>query len=353
VELTVEPDDLALLVPYSDLRVPCTLSYDDVVLANVGVRLKGGIGSARPIGQKPGFSFKTNEFVSGQKLHGIKRFTLNNAVQDPSFVSEFCAYEVWRRAGVPVRRCAHARVSLNGEYLGVYVVAESYEGDFLGDHFDDDDGNLYEGTYGVDLTDVGLMELKTNEEENDRSDLEALAAVIELASDDDLPTALDGVLDVEEFLTYWAVEALIDHWDGYAAQNQPEFSYLGPNNYYAYGDPSTGRFSLLPHGADLCFNRSDASVLAPPHEKSRLAARCFAHPELRARYEARVREVLAAAWDVPAFEARLDAAWLRIAGSVHEGDQNPDLTFDRFVQSLESRRACFRARPAVVLAQLP
>src|SRR5436190_13194041 len=110
------------------------------------------------------------------------------------------------------------------------------------------------------------MELETNEDENDRSDLRALAAVLEEASDADLPAALEAVIDLEGFLTYWAVESLVDHWDGYAGGRKGTSIHptYGPNNYYAYGDPSTGLVSLLPHGADQCFGTFERSVLFRP-----------------------------------------------------------------------------------------
>ena len=320
-------------------------------LANVGVKLKGGIGSARPLGEKPGFSFKTNEFVKGQSLHGVKKFMMNNAVQDPSFLSEYVAYEIWRRAGVPARRATHARVRLNGEYLGVYVVAESYEGGFLDRSFADGKGNLYEGSPGVDLTDVDAMELDTNTGVNDRSDLRALAAVLLATPDDGFVAALEGVLDVEEFLRYWAVEALLDHWDGYAAQNAEDAASPGPNNYYAYHDPSTGLFSLLPWGADQCLVRAEISALAPPQPLSLLAQRCFEDAGLRARYVDHLRSALAA-WDPEELDARAEAAYERIAGSVSEDDQNPAVSFAAFRAAVTSLRSFLRTRPATVLSQL-
>jgi spore coat protein CotH len=351
VELTVLPEDLALLVPGSDERVRCTLVYDGVQLDDVGVRLKGGLGSLRPVGEKPGFSFKTNEFVKGRALHGVKKLTLNNAVQDPSLLSEVMAYEIWRRAGALARRAAHARVTLNGEYLGVYVATESYEGPFLGRSFPDDSGNLYEGSPGVDLTDVDTLELDTQDDQDDRSDLRALAAVLEAAPDEAFPSALEDVLEVDAYLRYWAVEALLHHWDGYAAQNKELHFLPGPNNYFVYHDPSRGRFTMLPWGADRCFERADAPVLATPQGEATLAARCFAHPELRARYVEHVRAALEA-WDPLDLEARAVAAYERVAGSAREGDQDPAASFERFLAGVDAVRAFLRTRPEIVAAEL-
>src|SRR6478609_3824868 len=48
----------------------------------VGVRLKGH-GSFQPLSGKASFKLKLN-WVSGQKLLGLKKMTLNNMAQDPS-----------------------------------------------------------------------------------------------------------------------------------------------------------------------------------------------------------------------------------------------------------------------------
>lgn len=352
VEIEVAEPELDRLVPDSEERVPAVLRYDGVELADVGVRIKGHA-TARPWNDKPPFSVKTNEFVKGQTLHGVKRFSLNNCVQDLSFLAEDLSYEIWRRAGAPARRSAHARVTLNGRYLGVFVVTQSYEDEFLDDHFLDDGGNLYEGVFGRDIQDPAALELDTNEDENDRSDLQALADIVRYASDEDLPAALATVLDVDAFLTYWAVEALVDHWDGYACQNHVNgIPGSQPNNWHLYRDPGTGLFTMLPHGTDQTLRRRSASVRAPPAANASLAARLFAHPLFRAAYEDRLREVLLDAWDPDALEARLDASLARIEGSVREGDASATFSLETFYLAVSDVRSFLRQRAALVLADL-
>ena len=353
VEIEVSGDDLDDLVPDREERVPALLRYDGVDLENVGVRIKGHA-TARPSTDKPPFSVKTNEFVKGQALHGVKRFSLNNCVQDLSFLAEDLSYEVWRRAGAPVRRSAHARVTFNGRYLGVFVVTQSYEDEFLDQAFADDSGNLYEGVHGEDISDPYALELDTNDDVNDRSHLQALADVVQFASDADLPAALEAILDVDAFLTYWAVEALVDHWDGYAGQNELllPLGTLGPSNWQAYDDPATGLFTWLPHGTDQAMQREDVPVLRPPASNASLTARLFAHPLYRAAYEDRLRAVLLDAWDAEALEARLDATLRRIEGSVREGDASATFSLEMFHQVVGSVRSFVRHRAENVLDDL-
>lgn len=350
VDLTVAEADLPTLVPFTGDYVPCDVRYDETDVARVGLRIKGE-STARPVGDKPSWTLKTNEFVPGQRLHGKKKLHLHNCVFDASFLHEPVAYGLWRRAGAPARRTAHARVTLNGRYLGVYVVVEPYDDGFLDAHFADGDGNLYEGVLGIDVTEPAALELDTNEDENDRADLEALAHVLLVEPDAALEAALDRTLAVESFLSYLAVEALLHHWDGYAGQNVPSW-VIGPNpphNWYAYGDPSDGgRVTFLPHSADTAFFDLYAPVLAPPAPAAVLAVRVLAHPSLRARFIDRVREILDTAWDTDALLAEIDVAERRILASVHEGDANADFELSTVADELGRLRRFIRLRPEIV-----
>lgn len=314
-EIEVAPEHLPTLVPFGEERVPARLVYDGVVLEDVGLRLKGGWGSARPLGEKASFSFKTNEFVSGQRLHGFKRFSFDSEVQDESLLDAHVGYEVFRRAGLPSRRTAFARVTFNGVYYGVYLVAEGIDGDFVERWFPgDDEGNLYEGEV-ADVTEPERMELETNEDANDRSDLEALRDFLASADDATLVSDLSAYVDVDAFYRYWACEAVCDHWDGYAGLNREDRDRDRPHNYYVYVSGARG-LVWIPHGIDQLFERAAVPSLAAPVPGAVLPARLHATAQGRARLAAAVREILDGAFDRAVLEARIDAALPLIEGSI-------------------------------------
>ena len=70
-----------------------------------------------------------------------------------------------------------------------------------------------------------------------------LAVAAALASDDaSLETELGQVLELEMFLDFWALETLLGHADGYAANS---------NNSYVYFDPDRdNRAVMIPWGPD-------------------------------------------------------------------------------------------------------
>ena len=99
IQIELPPENVAALKKDARTYVSCTFKEGGVTFTNVGVRLKG-VGSFRPIDQKPSLSFKFNKFVAKQEFYGLSRIALNNSVQDASFLHEHLAYEVFRRAGL-------------------------------------------------------------------------------------------------------------------------------------------------------------------------------------------------------------------------------------------------------------
>ena len=355
VEITVAPENLAGLEASidTDIRVPANIVYDQIPATAIGIRLKGFIGSVQEVSEKPGFSIKLNEFVEGQKILGVKKFTLDNAVQDPSFMSAHVGYELWRRAGIPAQRTAYARVTLNGEYVGVYVVNESVTSDFLEKNFDDGAGNLYEGILFVDVTDVEEIDLDTNEDINNRADLIALRDAIENTPDDQFIQEVSNLVDLDAFLAYWAMELLTYHWDGYAEFPSPFSNQCcSPNNYYAYHEPTRNKIIFMPHGIDQLFQDININVTAPPAPLASLATRLFNQPTIRQQLADKIRELLVTAWDAPILEARMDAAFTLIQSSVLEFDRNPNFNPGAFEPRKEGVRLFLQDRPQIVLDQL-
>lgn len=265
------------------------VTVDGDVYEDVAIRKKGFLGSLSTL--RPSLKLNFGKFVDGRTHADRTRMTLNNNLQDPSNTHQCMTYELFEKAGAIAPRCNFARVVVNGEDLGIYTHVESVKKPMLRRHFEDEDGNLYEGQ-AADFVEnsVDLIELKTNETENDRSDLDALVEALEV-EDDALIEALSDVIDFDSFLTFWAMEVMAGHWDSYSG---------GRNNYLTYHDPTSDRFHFIPWGTDGAFAltrlfnpaNTAASVLA----EGRIANRLYAHPEGRAMYFARLGELFEEVW---------------------------------------------------------
>lgn len=295
-DLELPPESLQRLehTPYD--HVPGTLRYRDQTLEAIGVRLKGEA-SFREIDDKPAFRLKLDEFVSGQRLFGLKRLTLNNDVQDPSSLSQSLVYRLFRSAGMPAPRCNHALVYVNGEYFGLYSNVETEDEGFLERWFSSSDGNLYEEG-GSDLVAgaAPLFELETNEARADRRDLERLIAALGAATPGDFVETVGRELDLEHYLRFAALEALAGGEDGYSYVLGP------PNNFRLYRDPGADRFVFLPWGLDRALRpRFDPELVhdwVPALGRYRsiwdthalVLSGCLASPDCQRAYVARLHE---------------------------------------------------------------
>ena len=305
-DVLAEIEQYGLSRPFADIYTwfSATVAVDGETHTEVGVRKKGFVGSQSDT--KPSLKLRFDKYVDGQSLGGVmERMTLNNSVQDSSMVNTCLSYRVFAAAGNPAPRCNFATVSVNGTDLGLYVHVEEIKAPFLLRHFDRADGNLYEGTVS-DFTPVfrGTFEKKNNEDAADWSDIDAVVAALEDLSDAGLE-ALGEIVDLDRFLSFWATEVVVGHWDGYAGDR---------NNYWFYREPG-GRFVFIPWGVDDTFHLQDDpnpfdDISDPPPSVLALTAipnRLYNHPDWRAAYVERLREILDAVWDADELLAVVDA----------------------------------------------
>jgi spore coat protein H len=346
VALEVAPEHLATLEDSVDVRVPATLTFDGVTVAQVGLRKKGAT-SRRPLADKPGFTIKLNSFVPGQRLDGLKKLTLDNAIEDPSLVTGHLSYEVYRRAGLPAPRTAHATVSFNGVDKGLYVLEESTDAQYLATHFGAGDGNVYEGPWDFPRGAAAAPLRDEVEDGRSRADLEALTAVVMDTPDAELANALAPLLDVDRFLTNFAVEMAAALWDNYA---------IVAWNFYLYHVPG-GRFVMLTHGVNWPYFRADMDPFdlhtdpwnadAPP---GFLCDRFLRIPALADRYRAELARVSRDAFDVPALLARIDQVDAILHARPLTGASAAQL--DRFEAAVVEARAFVRDRKAFLTSRL-
>jgi spore coat protein H len=295
IQITIPPEAMAELRANSRKNVAATVREGTNVFERTGVHLKGSVGSFRKLDDKPAFTLSFDKFTPQLRFHGLRRIHLNNSVEDASYMNELLGSEIFRQAGVPAARVAHARVELNGRPLGLYVLKEGFTEDFLAIHFRHPAGNLYEPGRGHDVDE--LLEKQLGDDADDRSDLEALATAAQEPDAGRRWQRLRGILDVDRFLTFMALEISIGHRDGYC---------LARNNFRVYHDVDSGRLMFLPHGMDQLFG--SARVPIEPRMNGLVARAVMETPPGRQEYRQRCSFLLTNVLLLPALSARVDAA---------------------------------------------
>lgn len=245
----VAAPELAALQKNVRAYVQANVRVGNEVFTNVGVHLKGN-GSFRPLNDKPSLVIKFDHYVPRQELYGLGRIALNNASQDPTFLADFMANAMFADADVPVSRVTHGRVTFNGRDLGLYVLVEAQNKEFLKRSFRNSSGNLYEAY----LQDVDQKMDQDHGDDVSQADREQLAAVTRIVDATERWTKLQEVLDVDRYVSHLACEIFTSHVDGYAYSR---------NNYRIYRNPDTGRFTFIGHGVDWAFQNSGVSIRPP------------------------------------------------------------------------------------------
>ena len=249
IEIVIAAEDARTILNRIDERVRCTFTFDGMVLKDVGIRQAGGtFNRFVTIEEKPTLSLKFDDFVEGQELSGLEKMVLKDGRQDTGLVGEHLTYEVYRRAGLVAPMTAHAHVTINGKDSGIYVMREPINRDFLTRNFGRpfSNGNLYELSYRPDPM-LAPREIRLKDEveqQRTRTELLGAAEAVQTASPETFAAAVSRYLDLDRYITYYAVEATTSNYDGFS---------FNTNNAYLYAHPRDGRLIMIPYGADSSF----------------------------------------------------------------------------------------------------
>jgi len=203
--------------------------FNGVILDSVAIRTKGNssLNSVVNMGSER-FSFKVdvNEYVDGQKLLGLKKFTLQklglkkftlqNSFNDPSYMREVIAYDLLKEMGVPTPQHAYVNFYVNGELHGLYLMVEAIDGEFIENNFVNSKGDLYKPDgIGSDLkwinenfSSYSGVDLETNESSTDNG------AFINFVSEMQFGDA-SSVIDFDSVLRYMSVSVALSNLDSY------------------------------------------------------------------------------------------------------------------------------------------
>lgn len=194
-----------------------------------------------------------NERSAGFKVHlqkdrpldGMTTLNLIFEHQDRFVIAEPLAFQFYRLAGNASCQTDFVRLQIDDEPLGYYLLCEQPNRAFLRRNKIRDDGQLYKLLwFGHGLK--GQHEKKTHVGEG-HADLEATIAAINNAKDEaEQWTILRKEFDLEQVITYFAVNLCLSHWDGFF------------NNYFAYHDTrGTGKWTMYPWDQDKTWGYHD------------------------------------------------------------------------------------------------
>jgi hypothetical protein len=291
---------------------------------NVGVRNRGQ--STRT---GPPNNYRVN-FVHDRKWKKISGININYSYP----YSQLIGNVVFQMAGLTAPDAQDIQLRVNGEDLsqsgnlmfGSYVQIEAFGGDFVDNHFpDDDDGNLYkaqiwcqsctptqwiaglyyEGPDPADYTAAGYYK-DTNEEYNDWSDLINLTNVLDNAPDETYSAQVEAVVDLDQWIKWFAVHNLIGN-------NETNLGNGRGDDYRLYMGIKDPRAKLIVHDMDTVLglgsspnDAQDSIFRAADPVHLPIIERFLKHPDFVWRYYAELKELCETVFSPEQFDPVVD-----------------------------------------------
>ncbi|MFW9940310.1 MAG: CotH kinase family protein [Candidatus Thorarchaeota archaeon] len=250
------------------------ITIDNYSMDNVGFRIRSNYNIRYP---KDSFKLKFSETElyigdlkyiyipenENRRLFGLRRLNLRAAPIDFSLMNEVAGYELFRILGYPCPRISWGKLYITEtdgignilepkEYKGLYLLTEDIDPTFLHCNFKNSEGNLYKtNDLEANLEDRPniknmctfdgrrVYELRTNEEQDDYSDLENFIHYI-----NNNWSNIHEVTRIDLLAKYFAASNFQGNWDDYV--------FL-PHNYFLYSDPNFG-FVMIPWDIEQNFN---------------------------------------------------------------------------------------------------
>ncbi|MBQ2823380.1 MAG: CotH kinase family protein [Oscillospiraceae bacterium] len=124
----------------------CTVIIDGESYKNTAIRAKGNtsLSSVKSMNSSR-YSFKVefDHYDSNKTYYGLDKLSLNNVIQDNTFMKDYLTYRMMYEFGADAPLCSYAFITVNGEDWGLYLAAEGIEDSFLQRNYGTDHGELY------------------------------------------------------------------------------------------------------------------------------------------------------------------------------------------------------------------
>lgn len=379
----------------------CSVIIDNTAYKNVAIRAKGNtsLSQVRNYGNnRYSFKIEFDHYDSSTTYYGLDKLSLNNMIQDNTYMKDYLCYQMMQYAGAAAPLCSYTQVLVNGEEWGLYLAVEGVEESFLTRNYGNDYGNLYKpdsinmgGFAGNDdppempeggqdqnrnmpqmpgfdgkmsgSNDVSLIysddeydsysnifnNAKTNITDQDKDRL--ISSLKQLNEN----MNIEDVVDTDAVIRYFVAHNFVCNSD----------SYTGAmiHNYYLY--EKDGRLSMLPWDYNLAFGGfqggSDATdtvnapidtpVLEGSMESRPMLAWIFESEEYTSLYHQYFAQFIESYFTSGAFEEELDAVKAMISPYV-EKDSTKFCTYEEFETGVDTLKQFCLLRAESVKGQL-
>ncbi len=254
VDIRMDSDEWSKMLSnaMSEEYYVCDVVINGLKVKNVAIRPKGNT-SLSAIAMDPDtdrYSLKLefDHFVEGQTCYGLDKLILNNNYADATNMKEAVIYDMFQYIGAEASLYNYAKVSVNGEYWGVYLALEGVEDSFMLRNFGTQDGELYK---------PDSMEMGGGKSSSSGSSSRSMP---NMPSAPNMPSGMPDMSSMPNFGSFDPSNMTdmgnVPNFSGGMPDfggGMPDFGSFDPENMPDMGDfkPSGGGFSMGGNGANL------------------------------------------------------------------------------------------------------
>ncbi|TWU32195.1 CotH kinase family protein [Novipirellula artificiosorum] len=239
----------------TDVDVPATMIMDGKTYEMVGVHFRGASSYDHvPRGGKRSVNVSLDMIDEDQNIDGYKTLNLLNCHCDPSMMSSV-VYSHIARQYIPAPKANFVHLVVNGESWGLYNNVQQFDKKFLKENYGGSKGTRWKVS-GSPQADGGLrylgddldpyklrFEMKSSDGKKAWSALVQLCKTLNETPSEELESALEPMLDIDETLKFLALDIVLANNDGY---------WTRASDYNLFRDHE-GIFHVLPHDMNEAF----------------------------------------------------------------------------------------------------
>ncbi|MCK4579621.1 MAG: CotH kinase family protein [Candidatus Marinimicrobia bacterium] len=330
--------------PREDTSISIDVAYAGSTWTDVEMRIRRDSNLDHPK--------KSLQIISCDKplIDGRQVLNLNAAYLDHSYVHEVLSSLMLRQSDQAASQAEHARLYLNGDYLGLYILSENVDELFLSTRGLDPQGNLYkaalEGACLSTNDDVDHNWEKKTNQVLPRDDLIELIENLNTLSDPEYLVFAQTGLDYDRMVNILAMNMLLANGATYY------------HNYYMYHDiRGSGKWTMFPgdmdkslshYGIDYSYQRTSPSELPDNPFVERALISTAILGDVRSRIDTLSQTIFNNGYA----DVIIDSLQALIAASVQADttDQIPDTTY--WKSKLLQEKEYIQARTDTLLYQI-
>ena len=149
IDILMDEDDWNNMLKnaISEEYYSCNVVVNGKTFYSVGIRPKGNTSLSSivndPDTDRYSFKLEFDHYIEGQTCYGLDKLILNNNYADATNMKEAIVYDMYQYLGVDASLYNYAKISVNGDYQGVYLALEAVEDSFMLRNYGTEYGNLY------------------------------------------------------------------------------------------------------------------------------------------------------------------------------------------------------------------